>query len=521
MERPHLLSAPSPEEEAGRSAAASAQKGAALRVEHFKNARLCPGYWLGHARHRWAASRLYQAAARLIARQQRSFRKRQGKLLGLLGKNQPEAPLRQPAPKHPLFDEKYYKNQWLTKRRLKTSWWDDYQKIGWKLGLNPHPLFDVQWYLKTYPDVQASGAEPLAHFLNQGWEEGRDPNPYFQTDWYIAHNPESLQQNLNPLLHYLEQGWKNGRDPGPKFSLRRYFDDNPHADRTVEPLSEWVQEVAVGQAADRRREYDHWPITYLPSGLQARHPFGKIAVQLHAFYLDKLDLLLNHLRYLPVRFDLLVSTDTPEHAREIEAQVARSGLDCGLDVRCSENRGRDVAPMVCLFGRKLLDYDCALHIHTKKSANVKADADFGHQWLLHNLGFLVRNREYVEGVLDLFASTPHCGVLVPQPWKGIRRGMSWTSNRPYAEALMERMHLSPTLLKTQPLMFPGGTMFWFRPAALKPLLASDLRYDDFPPEPLPNDGTLAHAIERSILYIALSQGYHSLVIAPAIYQPAS
>jgi len=498
-----------------------AQAGAALRSRHFKNARLRPNYWLSHALRGWTSSRLAQAIARQIARQQRSIRKRREQLRSLFNPGNPQPPTPSPESAAPLlFNERYYKAQWPTKRRPKTSWWDDYQQIGWKQGFNPHPLFDVRWYLQTNPDVEVAGAEPLAHFLNKGWEQGRDPNPYFQTDWYIANNPELLAQNINPVLHYLEVGWKNGRDPGPRFSLQHYFAESPHADKTVEPLSEWLQELPGKNEGDKHREYVHWPTAYLPSEVEPlpSHDFGKIAVQLHAFYLDKLDLLLDHLKYIPVHFDLLVSTDTPEHAREIEAMVAKSGLDCALDVRCSQNRGRDVAPLICLFGRKLLDYDCALHIHTKKSASVKADADYGHHWLMHNLGFLARNPEYVQGILSQFGRNPNCGVLVPKPWKGIRRVMTWTSNRPYAEKLMERLHLPRTLLKTQPLMFPSGTMFWFRPAALKPLLTSDLCFEDFPAEPLPNDGTLAHAIERCILYIALSQGYHSLVIAPSIYK---
>ncbi len=510
------------------------QAGADLRKNHFSQcspSRLTgcissTEAQLGHVARLLGFSRLIPAFKQLLARQQRSIAKRKEKLRSFWTGQAPRPiprPFKPARTPQPLFSERYYITQSPAKRRPKTTFWDDYRETGWKLGLNPHPLFDTQWYLKTNPDVKATGEEPLTHFLNIGWKEGRNPNPYFQTDWYIAKNPEILEQEINPLLHYLKTGWRNGRDPSPKFSLQRYFDDYEHADKTVEPLGEWVQELALNLGADRRLEYRRWPTTYLPSDVepQPAPTFGKVAVQLHAFYLDKLDLLLDHLRYIPVRFDLLVSTDTPEHAREIETIVARSGLDCALDVRCSQNRGRDVAPLICLFGRKLLEYDCALHIHTKKSAAIRPDSDYGHQWLLHNLAFLVRNREYVQSALSIFAANPNCGVLTPQPWKGIRRVMTWTSNRAAAEELIKRLRLPTTALKTQPLMFPGGTMFWFRPAALKSLLASDLQFEDFPPEPLANDGTLAHAIERCILYIAVAQGYHSLVIAPSIYKPIS
>ena len=54
---------------------------------------------------------------------------------------------------------------------------------------------------------------------------------------------------------------------------------------------------------------------------------------------------------------------------------------------------------------------------------------------------------------------------------------------------------------------PYGTMFWYRPEALKPLFDLNLTEQDFPEEPLPVDGTIAHAIERLPVYIAWSQGY--------------
>jgi lipopolysaccharide biosynthesis protein len=56
--------------------------------------------------------------------------------------------------------------------------------------------------------------------------------------------------------------------------------------------------------------------------------------------------------------------------------------------------------------------------------------------------------------------------------------------------------------------FPNGTMFWCRPAALKPLLNLRLGWEDYPPEPVPYDGTILHAIERILPFVAENQGYH-------------
>ena len=62
-----------------------------------------------------------------------------------------------------------------------------------------------------------------------------------------------------------------------------------------------------------------------------------------------------------------------------------------------------------------------------------------------------------------------------------------------------------------PPVAPLGTMFWFRPAALKPLYAKDWNYEDFPPEPNKIDGTLLHAIERIYPFVAQEAGYYPAI----------
>lgn len=57
------------------------------------------------------------------------------------------------------------------------------------------------------------------------------------------------------------------------------------------------------------------------------------------------------------------------------------------------------------------------------------------------------------------------------------------------------------------LEFPSGSMFWGRSAALRPLLDLQLQFADFPEEAGQIDGTLAHAIERTILYFTELAGF--------------
>ena len=48
------------------------------------------------------------------------------------------------------------------------------------------------------------------------------------------------------------------------------------------------------------------------------------------------------------------------------------------------------------------------------------------------------------------------------------------------------------------LAFPAGSFFWARVSSLKPILELGLRWDDFAKEPIPEDGVLAHALERCL-----------------------
>ena len=64
--------------------------------------------------------------------------------------------------------------------------------------------------------------------------------------------------------------------------------------------------------------------------------------------------------------------------------------------------------------------------------------------------------------------------------------------------------------------FPIGTMFWARTKALAPLIELNLRYEDFPEEPLPIDGTMLHALERLLPLITEKAGFSYALVNSGI-----
>src|SRR5262249_32446700 len=157
-------------------------------------------------------------------------------------------------------------------------------------------FFDASYYLEMNPDVAATGCDPLEHYLRQGWLEGRNPHISFDTKFYLETNPDVAAMDLNPLQHFVRSGWKEGRQPTPHpcFAPR---DPNP-------PLA-LATDMGTSQRADPTPMLDL-----------------KLAVHLHVFYLDGLEMVLEYLENIPCGFNLIITTDTDGKAATILGSIA-------------------------------------------------------------------------------------------------------------------------------------------------------------------------------------------------------
>ena len=107
----------------------------------------------------------------------------------------------------------------------------------------------------------------------------------------------------------------------------------------------------------------------------------------------------------------------------------------------------------------------------------------------------------------MFERDPSIGMIGPRvfrlPRDGYPEDLSWSANRPMTLKIAERMGVPADKFQ---LDFFGGTMFWVRPEALKPL--RDLRLAaDMPYESGLIDGDLPHALERVLPTSVLVAGY--------------
>ena len=227
----------------------------------------------------------------------------------------------------------------------------------------------------------------------------------------------------------------------------------------------------------------------------------RIAVHLHLYHVEMLSELASYLDRIPVAFDLYVSVPEGADRDAISAELRQKiGALADISVENVPNRGRDMAPFIVQFGSRLSKYDVVGHFHTKKTphnANLSA-------WCRNIMGLLLGTKEsggaHISHILSLLRS----GAKIVYP-EGqniyIKDKSGWSGNLALAGRILETY--TPLSIAEFPIIdFPEGSMFWAQTKCLRELLQLPLKYEDFPEEPIPADGTLAHALERLVLPFA-------------------
>lgn len=239
-------------------------------------------------------------------------------------------------------------------------------------------------------------------------------------------------------------------------------------------------------------------------------PGFKIAVYAHLYYEDTFAQAREWLMRIPYRHDLYLSTSAEEKAKLLKGQFTAGKLaNVGkVDIRVLPNRGRDVAPWLLGFADVQASYDLALKLHLKR--RVPYNEIYLQQWLSFLLRCVLDSPGYIAELVGLFARRQDLGLIFnPYPAPLLLEGHhnfigSLCDYRAYKKALQKCA--LPRHLETSFPLFPNN-IFWYRPRALEKLFSSGIILDDFPPEPIPNEGTLAHGLERAIPYIVQSAGY--------------
>jgi len=231
-----------------------------------------------------------------------------------------------------------------------------------------------------------------------------------------------------------------------------------------------------------------------------------IAIVTHIFYIDLLEEIVQYIENISTKPMLFISIAKDVDSKEVEVFLDTKGFFKRKIVKV-QNKGRDIAPFLIEFAQELQQFDLVCKVHGKKSLYTGSAQD---EWRNHLCSNLLGSQQIVNDIISKFNTDQKLGMVFGDNYAMIPYwGYTWLTNKQQVSLLLEKLQLNElsSLLHKTYIDYPAGSMFWFRPDAIKQILNGDFKYDDFPEEPIANDGTIAHAIERLFGYVTRFNNY--------------
>lgn len=226
------------------------------------------------------------------------------------------------------------------------------------------------------------------------------------------------------------------------------------------------------------------------------------SIHVHAYYTDDLEHDLSS--YLTYRHanKIVITTDTERKSNSINRIL--KGLDIKAEILTVVNQGRDILPFMKLFYEieKYGDDDIWGHVHQKKSLTSSVGGDI---WRSFMLRILFGDSENISSALTGMADSK-IGLAAPfDPYI-----CGW-----YASKRIMPMYqrLVPTQFADHPILFSVGNMFWTRRAVVDRMNSYFGKESPWPNEPIANDGTVFHLIERLWPTAAYEAGLESVFVS--------
>jgi glycosyltransferase involved in cell wall biosynthesis len=363
------------------------------------------------------------------------------------------------------------------------------QEIGRKLQQLVFNKFDIEHYVRRLEELAFDANKHMTKEQTDILEIMKSGLP--RLDFYVLPGLEG--QSLDEAVRFYVRSWASGvwrrkLFPGfhPGIFLEHYAQE---AER--DPLANYLR------AGQPEGPWRHDLITS-EEVTQPLSPAIRVALHLHVYYPDLLPEMMSRLQTNNSRPDLFISVPA-ESVRDEIVDFLNDYSGNVIDIQMVPNCGRDIGPLLTAFGSVFLDcYDVIGHLHTKKTANLR-DELIGERWyrfLLENL--LGGKKNMVDTILGRMAADPSIGMVFPDDPHII----GWGSSKATAEILAQQLGLN---MLPENFVFPAGTMLWARVEALRPLFNLGLTWQDYPNEPLPYDGTILHALERLLPFLAAKQ----------------
>ena len=385
--------------------------------------------------------------------------------------------------------------------------------ISFKKNLVQSDVFQTFWRsVENYQDVQKVidnyETQYTKKFVDAGFQYQAILNTvplkedFFHSNFTI-HYPHILLEYKVPFIKI------------KTFDLTQHL--SPYLLKEIEEISDYPVEFILSHMSDVSLPTPPYLIDrkVLQDKGEVYSNTKKVAVHLHAFYVDLLEDFLDAFRHFHFDYDLFLTTDSEKKKLEIETVLSRR--DQPGKVYITGNKGRDIIPMLKL-REELSTYDYIGHFHTKKSPEYPYWV--GDSWRNELFDMLLKPADLIMANLE---TDDRLGLVIadiPTFFRYTKIVDPWNENK-FADdmnILWERMniHRSIDFNKLNTFIMSYGTFIWFKYDALKPLFDLNLQDEDIPSEPLPQH-TILHSIERILVYLAWSQRFDYAISKNDIY----
>lgn len=245
---------------------------------------------------------------------------------------------------------------------------------------------------------------------------------------------------------------------------------------------------------------------------QLENVYKKTAVIMHMAYWELIPYVERYIREIPAGIHkTFVVIDE-------KTQDGIKSLCAGLEIinyeirKMIPNRGRDMNALFVVCRDILEKYEVVCFTHDKRTSGDNGAWTIGSSFMEQLWDNTLKSEGYINRILKLFCEEERLGYLtVPGPYYGNYTkvlGKEWTSCFQTTCELAKKMNLHARMSqKHQPIGL--GNAFWCKTAILKKMLEYGLKTSDFPGEPMAEDGTISHALERIFPYAAQDAGYYS------------
>ena len=235
---------------------------------------------------------------------------------------------------------------------------------------------------------------------------------------------------------------------------------------------------------------------------------SKIAIQVHLFYEDLIEEIINKINNIPVKFDMFISINSPKLYNNLKLYIKKYSKANYFEIFICENKGRDILPFLSQIKVKFKLYKYICHIHSKKS---QTDPDIGFLWKNYLFNNLLGNSKIISEILTDFENNKKLGFIFPETFYGVIQSFFVLTEKTKKWMKFILCKLFHICKLGEILNFPAGNMFWAKINSIYQLFLYDFnKY--FPKEDNQINNTIMHGIERIWLYLVKMNGFYYKMI---------